>query len=254
MPERFRYLTKEVPERPVRWPWLFALVFLVYAWRTVLWELTNWKKAGAAILRFIGYISKLAFAFLLYYIGDLITGLIRCIEFFLYNIRYFYGSIVAFAPVPELMRIIFFSSTVIAIAEATVDNPVNSQPYLLTLAGIVAFGAVKGFIPEPLFWFSLAAFFTYSRFIKKRDNVTSALPAVAVFAAVGEPWVRALVIGSYLALAIAQYAETSKGSVGTEVSVNGGKTPTPLLLVALAIGIHVAAKWVRRRHLTWMIA
>lgn len=254
LPERFRYLTKEAPDRPVRWPWFVALAFLVYAWRTVLWELTNWRKATLAILHFFGYLFKLALAFLFHFIGDPITGLIRCIEFSLYYARYIYGSIVVFAPVPELMRIILFSSTVVAIAEATVPNAVNSQPYLLTVAGIIGFGAVKGFVPELPFWLLLAGFFCYSRFIKKRDGVSAALPSVAVLAAVGQPWVRALAIGSYLALAITQHSETPEGGLRTEIPVNGRSLPVPLLLVALAIGIHVAAKWIRYRHLTWMIA
>ncbi|PKU82414.1 uncharacterized protein LOC110112071 [Dendrobium catenatum] len=253
MPERFRHLNKEAPDRPVRWPWAIALFFLVYAWRTVLWELSNWKKAAITILSSVVWLLKLSLAYVFRLIGDPITGLIRYIEFVLYTIRYVYASIVAFAPVPELTRIIFFTSTILAIAEATVPNSVNAQPYLLTLAGIVGFGTVRGFIPEIPFWMFLFGMLFYSKFIKKRDTVSAALPSAALLAAVGEPWVRGIVITSYLALAIAQYAKYSNDAMGTEVPTSNRILPLPLLLASLAIGINLAAKWIRYRHLTWMI-
>lgn len=32
MPERFRYLTKEAPDKPVRWPWLIGmLIFSLFS-------------------------------------------------------------------------------------------------------------------------------------------------------------------------------------------------------------------------------
>ncbi|XP_010939724.1 uncharacterized protein [Elaeis guineensis] len=253
MPERFRPLTKEAPDRPVRWPWVVALVFLVYAWRTVLWELANWKKSMLAVIGFFSYLFKLILAFVFHFIGEPITVLIRCMEFALYSARYIYSSIVAFAPVPELTRIILFTSTIVAIAEATVPDSANSQQHLLTLAGIIGFGAVNGFVPELLFWLLLSGMFCYSHFIKKRDGVSAALPSTAVLAAVGEPWVRGLAIASYLALAIVQYSKLSEESARTDAPVIGRRLPLPLLLAALSIGIHLAAKWVRRRHLTWMI-
>ncbi|KAH7653056.1 hypothetical protein IHE45_19G057800 [Dioscorea alata] len=187
MPDRFRYLTKEVPDRPIRWPWFIALAFLVYAWRTVLWELSNWKKATLAIFHFVGYPFKLAFAFIYKFIGGPITGLITCIEFTLFFIRSTYLNIVAFTPVPELTRIILFTSTVLAIAEATVPDSVDSQPYLLMFSGLIGFGVIKGFVPEFLFFLLLPCMFCYSRFFKKKDNVSAALPSVAVLTAVGEP-------------------------------------------------------------------
>lgn len=229
-------------------------MFLVYCWRTVLWELTNWKNAALAILRFFGSLSKLALAFVLQYIGDPITGIIRSIEFTLYFIRDIYSSIVAFAPVPELTRIIVFASTILAIAEATVPDSVNNQPYLLTLAGLIAFGAVNGIVLEPFFWLLLLGMFCYSRFIKRRDNVSAAMPSAAALTAVGEPWVRALTIASYLSLAIIQHSKSLEEAAGVEVSVKRELCPLPLLLAAFAIGIHLSAKWIRYRHLTWMIA
>eukprot|EP00262_Sarcandra_glabra_P011113 TRINITY_DN26831_c0_g1_i1.p1 TRINITY_DN26831_c0_g1~~TRINITY_DN26831_c0_g1_i1.p1 ORF type:complete len:362 (+),score=24.60 TRINITY_DN26831_c0_g1_i1:27-1088(+) len=254
MPSRFRYLMKEAPDRPVRWPWLIVLVFLVYAWRTVAWELTNWKKGLLAIARFLGYILKLAFAIIYQHIGGPITALIRYTEFSFYFIRSIYSSIVSSAPVPELAVIIVLTSTVLAIAEATVPDSVNDQPYILTLAGLIGFGAVRGYVSEPLFWLSLLGMFCFSRFVKKRDGVSSALPVAAMFASVGEPWVRALVIGLYLALAIVQHSKSPERNSGKEAPVNRNRrVPVPLLFASLAIGIHVAAKWAGYRHLTWMI-
>ncbi|XP_020103085.1 uncharacterized protein LOC109720406 [Ananas comosus] len=253
LPERFRYLTKEVPDRPVRWPWIIALGFLVYAWRTVLWELGNWKKATLAVISFFSYLSKFVLAFIFRFIGDPLTGLIRCVEFTLYSLRYIYSSIVAFAPVPELTRIILFSSAVLAIAEATVPESVERQQFILSLSGLIAFGAVSGYILEIFFWFFLCSFFLYSYFFRKRDAVSAALPSAAVLVAVGEPWVRILVFCLYLSLAIFQYSKSSEIQ-RTEVSGSVRKPPVPLQVAALSIGIHVAAKWIRHRHLTWMIA
>ncbi|KAJ6791177.1 uncharacterized protein M6B38_417525 [Iris pallida] len=253
MPERFRYLTKEAPDRAVWWPWLIPLVFLVYCWRTVLWELGNWKKALFAVLRFFGYLSKLVLAFIFHFIGDPITEIIRMIEFSLYSVRDAYSSVVAYAPVPELTRIILFTSIVLAIAEATVPESVNSQPYLLSFAGIIGFAVVKGIIPVPVFWLLLPVTFCYSRYVKKRDGVSAALPSASVLAAVGEPWVGGVAIASYLALAIAQHSK-SQTSAKEEHSVTTRRLPIPLLLAAMSIGVHVAAKWIRYRHLTWMIA
>ncbi|XP_073004042.1 uncharacterized protein [Typha latifolia] len=253
LPERFRYLTKEAPERPVRWPWVIALVFLVYAWRTVLWELGNWKKAAMAITTFFAYLSKLLLAFVFRFIGDPLTGLIRCIEFSLYSVRYIYSNIVAFAPVPELTRIILFSSTVLAIAEAVVPESVSSQYFLLSFSGIVGFGAVSGYIPEVIFWLFLSGLFCYSYFIKKKDGISAALPSAAVLVAVGQPWLRFIVLALYLALAIHQHSKLSE--IGRkEASGSTSRFPIPLQVAALSIGIHVAAKWVRHRHLTWMVA
>lgn len=171
----------------------------------------------------------------------------------LYTIKYVYASIIAFAPVPELTRIILFTSTILAIAEATVPDSVNSQPYLLTLSGIVGFGVVRGFISEITFWMFFFGMLCYSKFIKKRDTVSAALPSAALLAGVGEPWVRGIIITSYLALAIAQHAKYSNDGEGAGVMANKSRLPLPLLLASLAIGINLAAKWIRYRHLTWMI-
>ncbi|XVF52054.1 hypothetical protein PTKIN_Ptkin04bG0234300 [Pterospermum kingtungense] len=188
MPERFRYLTKEAPDPPVRWPFFVALAFLLYAWKAVLFELSNWRKAAFAVL---------------------------------------------------------------AIAEATVPNSISCQPYMLTVSGLIGYAAVTGYISEPLYWTLLLGLYGFSRIIKKRDDVTSALPVAAVMAAIGEPWVRILVITSYLALAI--FHHSSKITEQTEGVATEKRLPMPLLGAALAIGIHLAAKWAGYRHLTWMI-
>lgn len=252
MPERFRYLTKEAPDPPVRWPWLVALVFLIYAWRAVLLELANWRKAAVGVVRFVGYLLKLILALIFHFIGDPITSMIRFIETTLYAIRSFYSGIVAYAPIPELTTVIILASIVLAIAEAVVPNAVNCQPFLLTASGIVAYAAVAGYISEPFFWTILLGFYGYSRLVKKRDDVTSALPAAAVMAAIGEPWVRVLVIASYLALAIFHHSK-KVSEKKEEIVVTNRKLPMPLLGAGLAIGIRLAAKWAGYRHLTWMI-
>ncbi|KAL3325764.1 hypothetical protein AABB24_036807 [Solanum stoloniferum] len=253
MPDRFRNLTIEAPDKPVRWPWFIALAFILYAWRTVLWELDNWKKAVGAVFRFLGYISKLALAVVYYFIGDQITAVIRFIESSIYSIRAFYSSVVAYAPVQELTTIIILASCVLAIGEAAVPDSVNSQPYLLTAAGIMGFAAVKGYISELFFWFILLGLFFFARFIKKRDYVSSAMPAAAALAAVGEPWVRLVVMVSYAALAILQHSKTPLNKSEGETTGAVRKVPVPLLCAALAIGVRLAAKWAGYRHLTWMI-
>ncbi|KAJ7981398.1 Embryo defective protein [Quillaja saponaria] len=254
MPDRFRYLTKEAPDPPLRWPWFVALVFLVYAWRAVLFELMNWRKAALAVVRFVGYILKFALALIFHFIGDPITSLIRCIETILYTIRAFYSGIVAYAPVPELTMVIVLASVVLSVAEATVPNYVNDQPYLLTVSGLIGYAAVRGFISEPLFWTLLLGLYGFSRLVKKRDEVSSTLPVAAVLAAVGEPWVRFLVIISYMALAISHHSKRlSEEKEVVKVTITERRLPIPLLGAALAIGIHLAAKWAGYRHLTWMI-
>lgn len=251
MPSRFRYLTKEAPDRPVLWPWAVAMVFLLYTWRTVLWELTNWKKAVLTIAGFVGYLLKLVVAIIFQFIGGPITTVIRYVETFLYFIHSIYAGIVAFAPVQELTVIILLTSAVLATAEATVPTSVSSQPYLLTLAGLAAYWAVDGFIPELPFWLLLLGLFCFSRFVKKRDNVSAALPVAAAAVAVGEPWVRGLAILLYLALAIVQHSKSIEGKTEMKDQANRRKLPLPLLFAAMSIGLHVAAKWIRYRHLTW---
>ncbi|EXB62301.1 hypothetical protein L484_022189 [Morus notabilis] len=252
LPERFRYLTEEAPDLPLRWPWFVAVAFLIYAWRTVLFELYNWKKAAIAIVRFAGYLLKLLLALMIHFIGDPITSLIRCVETALYTVRAYYSGIVAYAPVPELTTIIILSSAVLAIAEATVPDSVSSQPHILTISGLIGYAAVRGYISEPFFWTLLVGLYTFSRLVKKRDDVSAALPVAAVLAAIGEPWVRVLAMASYLALAISHHSKKLREGKEKEV-VAARKLPLPLLGVALAIGIRIAAKWAGYRHLTWMV-
>ncbi|KAJ0559699.1 hypothetical protein HanHA300_Chr06g0203271 [Helianthus annuus] len=256
MPERFRYLTKEVPEPPVRWPYFIALGFLLYAWRTVLWELYNWKKAATAILQFFGYISKLALALVFHFIGDPITATIRAIETIFYTLRAFYSQIIAYTPIPELSTIIMLTSAILAISEVASPNSVDNQWHLLTVSGLTGYFAVKGMIGDLVFWTLLFGLFSFSRFIKKRDYVSSVLPVAAVLAGVGEPWVRVVVIGGFLALAVVQYSKNQPQEVKDEVSVTttgGRRVPVPLLCAALAIGVRIAARWAGYRHLTWMV-
>lgn len=253
MPERFRYLTKEAPDPPVRWPFFVALAFILYAWRAVFFELGNWRKAVLCIFNFVGYILKGALALILYVIGDPITSMIRGIETTFYTIRSFYSSIVAYAPIPELTTLIILASTVVAISEASVPDSVSTQPYLLTLSGLASYAAVRAYISEPFFWTILLGVYSFSKFVKKRDDVTSALPAAAVFAAIGEPWVRILAMGSFMGLAIWHHWKKVSQGKEREEGMYERDVPVPLLGAALAIGIHAAAKWAGYRHLTWMI-
>lgn len=227
--------------------------FVLYTWRTVLWELTNWKKNLAVIFGFIGFIPKLLLALVLQFIGDPITSLIRSIETTIYTIRACYSWIIAYSPIQELTTIIILSSIILAVSEAAVPDSVNSQPYLLTLAGLIGFAAVGSYINEFFFWLLLMGLFSFNRFYKKRDYSSSALPVAAVLAAVGEPWIRILVMASYMALAITQYSK--KLSDSKEEVCNGvvKQVPIPLYCAAAAIGIRLAAKWAGTRHLTWMI-
>lgn len=207
----------------------------------------------AWIFHFLGYLSKLALALIFHFIGDPITSMIRGIETALYTVRAFYSGIVANAPVPELTMTIMLASVVLAIAEATVPDSVSSQPYLLSIAGLTGFAAVRGFISEPFFWALLMGMFGFARFVKKRDYVSSALPVAAVLAAVGEPWVRVVVMASYLALAIIHHSNKPLEVKETETPATVRGVPITLLCAALAIGVRVAAKWAGYRHLTWMI-
>ncbi|KAI7751855.1 hypothetical protein M8C21_023240 [Ambrosia artemisiifolia] len=256
MPERFRYLTKEVPEPPVRWPYFIALGFLLYAWRTVLWELYNWKKAATAILQFLGYLSKLALALIFHFLGDPITATIRAIETIFYSIRAFYSQIVAYTPIPELSTIIMLTSAILAISEVASPNSVDNQWHLLTVSGLTGYLAVKGMIGDLLFWTLLFGLFSFSRFIKKKDYVSSVLPVAAVLVGVGEPWVRVVSMGGFLALSVFQYSKKQPQEEKNEVSATttgGRRVPVPLLCAALAIGVRIAARWAGYRHLTWMV-
>ncbi|CAN7110108.1 unnamed protein product [Brassica rapa subsp. narinosa] len=251
MPDRFRYLTKEAQDSPIRWPWFVALAFLVYAWRAVLFELSNWIKAVFAIGGLLGDLSKFALALVFHFIGDPITSLIALVETAIYSVRGFYSGIVAYTPVRELTTVILLASSVLAIGETVAPNSISKQPYVITLAGLFGYAAVHSYISEPFFWTVLVCLYGYSRLLKKRDHVTSALPCAAVLAGVGELWVRVVAITGYLALAM--YHNSTKTSSEEDRQSLGNQPPVPLLAAALAIGVRLAAKWAGYRHLTWMI-
>lgn len=256
MPERFRYLTKEVPDPPIRWPYFIALGFLIYAWRTVIWELYNWKRAATSILQFLGNLSKLLLALIFHFIGDPITSIIRAIETTFYTLRAFYSQIVAYTPIPELSTVIMLTSIILAISEVASPTSVDNQWHLLTVSGLIGYFAVKGMIGDLPFWTILFGLFSYSRFIKKRDYVSSVLPVAAVLAGVGEPWVRVVVMGGFLGLSVFQYSKNQpeiEESEGVATTTGDRRVPVPLLCAALAIGIRVAARWAGYRHLTWMV-
>lgn len=254
MPDRFRYLTKEVPDSPLRWPWFVALAFMIYASREDLFEPANWKNLALGILGFVGYLVKLSLALIFHFLGNPITSSIELIETAIHTVRAFYSGIVANAAVKELTVIIVLASAVFAIAETAAPNSVSSQPHMLTVSGLIGYAAVSGYISEPVFWTLLFVLYSFSRVVRKRDDFTLALPVVAIMAAVGEPWVRILVLASYPVLAIFHHSKkVLKGKEGTEALASKRKLPLPLLAAALAIGIRLAAKWAGYRHLTWKI-
>lgn len=216
-----------------------------------MFELSNWRKVTFAIIGLLGDLSKLALALVFHFVGDPITSLISLVETAIYSVRAFYSGIVAYTPVRELTTVILLASSVLAIGEAVAPNSISKQPYVVTLAGLLGYAAVQSYISEPFFWTVLVGLYGYSRLIKKRDDVTSALPSAAVLAGVGEPWVRVLAIAGYLALAM--YYNSTK-TISEEERQNLRRAPPiPLLAAALAIGVRLAAKWAGYRHLTWMI-
>ncbi|KAJ0251553.1 hypothetical protein HA466_0124920 [Hirschfeldia incana] len=251
MPDRFRYLTKEAQDNPIRWPWFLALAFLVYAWRAVLIELSNWRNSAFAVVRLLGDLSKFALALVFHFIGYPVTSVIALVETAIYSVRGFYSGIVAYTPVRELTTVILLASSVLAIGETVAPNSISKQPYLVTLAGLMGYAAVHSYISEPFFWTVLVSLYGCSRLIKKRDHVTSVLPSAAVLAGVGEPWVRVVVITGFLALAM--YQHSTKSSSEEERTSLVKAPPVPLMAAALAIGVRLAAKWAGYRHLTWMI-
>ncbi|CAA7409189.1 unnamed protein product [Spirodela intermedia] len=253
LPERFRNLNKETPDRPLRWPWLVALGFLAYAWRAVLWELSNWRNAAAAVVGSAGYLSKLLFGLLYRLIGPPITAILWCVDFALNLTRTAYSSVVAAAPVAELLWIIALTSAVMAAAEAASPGSVNGQRHLLTAAGVLGYAAVGGTITGLLFWPLLVGAFCFSRFVQKKDAVEAALPPAALLVAVGAPWLRAVAMAAFLGLAVLQNSRSPAEEVAAGGDSERAAAPVPLRLAGLAVGIHLAARWLRYRHLTWMI-
>ncbi|KAL4570968.1 hypothetical protein LXL04_017717 [Taraxacum kok-saghyz] len=150
-----------------------ALGFLVYTWRTVLWELSNWRKAATSILQFLGYISKLSLAIIFHFLGDPITSTITAIETTFHTLRAFYSQIVAYTPIPELSTVIMLTSLILAISEVASPSSLDNQWYMLIVSGLIGYFAVKGMIGDLPFWTILFGLFSFSRFIKKRDYVSS---------------------------------------------------------------------------------
>lgn len=258
MPERFRYLTKEVPEKPLRWPLLIVLALLLYTWRTVWWELSPYIMPVAGVfwwsIQSIGYILRFGFVYVLWVLTHPLFASIRLVETILNTIQDFYSLVINHTPIQELTKGVILASLVLSIAEAAVPGSVNRQPYLLTVAGIIGFVAVRGYISELFFWTLLLGLFSFGRWVKNRDYVSSALPVAAVLAAVGEPWIQALAMVSYLSLAVVQYSRGATDEKEREGASMGMRAPFPLLWAAFAICVRLAAKWTGYRHLTWMVA
>ena len=114
-----------------------------------MFELSNWRNTAFAIVRFLGDLSKFALALVFHFIGDPITSLIALVETAIYSVRAFYSGIVAYTPVRELTTVILLASSVLAIGEAVAPNSISKQPYVVTLAGLLGYAAVQGYISEP---------------------------------------------------------------------------------------------------------
>jgi hypothetical protein len=253
LPERFRPYYKNVPEKPVTWPYFLALPFIFYAWRTVVWELGNWRNIIMIIPNFFLDLFKVILAGVLMIIGNPITISIRAIETLFYTVRALYSYIINYTPVPELSVIIMLTSATLAIAEVAKPGSVNRQQNQLTLAGLAGFLAVRSVISEPLFYTVLLGLSGYNHFVKKDDYLSSFLPVVSVLVAVGEPWFRFLVMSAYLGAAIVHHSKT--GLTGKdENGYEEVRVPVPLMCAAFAVGLRLAAKWVGYRHLIWMTA
>ena len=212
----------------------------------MLWELSNWKSAAAAVISGFFYVCKLLLGLLYRVIGPPITGLLWCVDFLVNFARAAYSGAVAAAPVGELLWIIALASAVAAVAEAASPGSVNSQQNILTAAGVLGYVAVGGKVNGVLFWGLLAGSFFFSRYYKKKDLIMAALPAAALLVSVGETWLRALTLAGFMCLAVLH--KSTHGGEAEKVAA-----PMPLRLAAVAIGVHVAVKWLRYRHLTWMI-
>ncbi|RYR64898.1 hypothetical protein Ahy_A03g010921 [Arachis hypogaea] len=80
------------------------------------------------------------------------------------------------------------------------------------------------------------------------------MPVAAVLTAVGEGWIRVLVLITFVALATYQYSQTlSEGKQVEDQEMTERRISVPLFVAALAIGLRLAAKLAGYRHLTWMI-
>ncbi|PIA63033.1 hypothetical protein AQUCO_00200809v1 [Aquilegia coerulea] len=145
----------------------------IYLGRTVLLDLSNWKKGFLAIGRFMGYLSKLSLP------SDQMYG----------------------------------------------NHTLHFSVCILCYCGCSS----RIDIPHPV-----------------DDNIACSKQSpieAAALSAVGQFWLRLVVLISY-------YYISHHSKKLSKVR----NLPAPLLVAALATGIHVAAKWTRFRHLTWMLS
>ncbi|KAJ1698156.1 hypothetical protein LUZ63_006668 [Rhynchospora breviuscula] len=240
IPDQMKHLAKEAPDPPNKWLLFSGFALLLYTWRAILWELSKYGSVLLSVANIILDPIKLLLRIPMLLLSAIYT-------FVLYTFQ----TICFYTPVPELTRVIFFSSIVLSIGGAVSTDSIDSQKHLLSLAGIVSFLTVCGYVPEVLFWVFLSGLFCYSFFVRKTDVVLAGLTPATALAAIGEPWVRGFVIILYLVVAIGQY---SKHTEVERAKVRGKivKTPLPLRVAALSIGISMAAAWARHRHLLWM--
>ncbi|KMZ70190.1 hypothetical protein ZOSMA_1G01620 [Zostera marina] len=249
MPDAFRELNVEVPDKPVRWPWLIPVVFIVYGWRATLWELNNWKNASIGIVYFFRNSVISIGKFLCYSMGD--------------RIDYFLDQLFLFLPVSEITTFILLTSAAVSVAEATSPNSVNEQRYLFTVASFVGFGYNLGILSNVILCLIPVCFFLFSKFINKKNAVSAALPCVALLFSASIPWLffKPFVMVAYSGLATYHHFHLSRSATidsaveSVDSLPNGGTKllPWTVFLAGLSIGIFKGFTWLRFRHLTWMV-
>ncbi|KAJ4792224.1 Embryo defective 1923 [Rhynchospora pubera] len=240
IPDQMKHLAKEAPDPPNKWLLFSGFALLLYTWRAILWELSKYESVLLPVVNIILDPIKLLLRIPMLLLSAIYTFVV-----------YTFQTICFYTPVPELTRVIFFSSIVLSIGGAVSTDSIDSQKHLLSLAGIVSFLTVCGYVPEVLFWVFLSGLFSYSFFVRQTDVVLAGLTPATALAAIGEPWVRGFVIILYLVVAIMQYfkyTEVERAKVRGKMVM----TPLPLQVAALSIGISMAAAWARHRHLLWM--
>lgn len=178
-------------------------------------------------------------------------------------IEYFIIQLFNFLPLSKITTFILLTSAAVAVAEATAPNSVTEQRYLLTIAGFVGFGYNLRIIPDIILWSIPLCFLLYSKFFKKRNAVSAALPCAALLFSVNVPWFffKEFVMLAYFGLAAFHHFHLSRSSSiasaaeSADSLTNGTKLlPWVVFMAGLSMGIHVGFKWLRWRHVIWMVA
>eukprot|EP01018_Ginkgo_biloba_P010614 Gb_06436 [translate_table: standard] len=253
LPPQLRKLTKEVPDPPNLLPWLAGFAILLITREVVVSELVRWVKAAGFGLKLLLNLALGAFYLLLNPFVKPIAAIITGAAWAFLIVKEVYAFIIDMTPVGGLIEAIVLSSAVLAIGEAIRENAVRSQQYTLGMAAFLGLGAVLGLFPPSVFVVLLFALFVFSLLVRKRDIVSSVMPVSAVLAAVAEPWVRGVVIASFLALAVYKnWKSPEKEKVAVNTNAGYGGQPLIMFLASLMVGLSVAAQWLYFRQLIWL--